>query len=196
MSSVEIEFDFVDGFSQKGTPMKFIDFKDKEFRLSDKQKEILKAICNGYFKWYPTKMKWGFTVRNDNHLKIYNYLKTGESPININTSSKIGDSFFVDEEKIPFDIKEYSIKFIELKGRPFFYYEIVDGFVEIKINLAHWFFIEKNNSEKEIAKKIVISLIGTGLEYTSSIVDSYFVKLLTIQESMKYTYDQLKSTDI
>lgn len=193
----EIDLVFIDDVSKRGTAIKYIEFKDSKFRLSETQKEVIKEICQGYFFYSKTKKMWGFTTRNDNHLKIYDYIKTGKSPIETKSpKQKVGPSFFVNEEPIPLNLKEYDVKFVNLKGRPFFYYDIVDGIVEVKINLAHWFFSEKNNSEKEIAKKIVTSLIGAGLEYTSSVIDSYFVKLLTIQENMKYTYDQLKSTDI
>ena len=64
-----------------------------------------------------------------------------------------------------------------MKGRPLFYTEIIGESIIININLQHWFFVEKNENEKEFAKKMILSLVGAKLEFTSITIESFFTKL-------------------
>ena len=183
----EIEFELLDDVSKKGTALKYIQFADTTLRLTDAQKETLKAICHGYFFYSKSKRMWGFTHRGNNEVYVYNFLKDGLIPDDLN-KQEISRNVEVRKDPIPFNVKDFEMKFIELKGRPLFYYENKDGIIEININLAHWFFEKKDSSEKEIAKKMVLSLVGTELEFTSQLIESYFIKLNSIQENLKYNY--------
>ena len=187
----EIEFKLIDDFSKKGTPIKYINFADSTFRLSDEQKDILKSICQGYFFYSKSKKMWGFTHRENNEINTCNYLKEGIIPDNI-VKQKVSRIIGTRKELIPFNIADFEIKFIELKGRPLYYYENIEGIIEIYINLTHWFFEKHDASEKELAKKMVLSLIVTKLEFTSQLIENYFVKLNSIQENMKYNYGKRK----
>ena len=184
-----IEFELLNDVSKKGTPLKYIQFTDDTLRLSENQKETLEAICQGYFFYSKSKKMWGFTQRGNNEVHVYNFLKSGIIPDDFK-KNEITRNVDTRKEAIPFNVKDFDLTFIELKGRPLFYYENKDGTIEININLAHWFFENKDSSEKEIAKKIILSLVGTELEFTSQLIDSYFIKLNSIQENLKYTYDR------
>ena len=41
----EIDLVFIDDVSKRGTAIKYIEFKDSKFRLSETQKEVIKEIC-------------------------------------------------------------------------------------------------------------------------------------------------------
>lgn len=187
----EIEFELLNDVSKKGTALKYIQFADTTLRLTDKQKETLKAICHGYFFYSKSKRMWGFTHRGNNEVYVCNFLKDGSIPDEIN-KQEISRNVEIRKEPIPFNAEEFEIKFIELKGRPLFYYENREGIIEININLAHWFFVKRDSSEKEIVKKMVLSLVGTELEFTSQLIESYFIKLNSIQENLKYNYGKHK----
>jgi hypothetical protein len=134
---------------------------------------------------------WGFTHRGNNEINTFNYLKEGIIPDNI-VKQEVSRIIGTRKELIPFNIADFEIKFIELKGRPLYYYENIEGIIEIYINLKHWFFEKHDASEKELAKKMVLSLIVTKLEFTSQLIENYFVKLNSIQENMKYNYGKRK----
>lgn len=182
-----IKFELLDDVSKKGTPLKYIQFTDNTLRLTDEQKETLEAICQKYFFYSKSKKMWGFTQRGNNEVHVYNFLKSGLIPDNLN-KQEITRNVDIRKEAIPFNVKDFEMAFVELKGRPLFYYENKDGIIEININIAHWFFEKKDSSEIEIAKKIILSLVGTELEFTSQLIDSYFIKLNSIQENLKYNY--------
>jgi hypothetical protein len=187
-----IEFELRDDVSKNGTALKYIYFDDKEFRLTEDQKTTLKEICKGYFFYSKSKQMWGFTQRGNNEIDVYNYLKNNYIPPEIANRTKSRYDL-VRKEPIPFKVEDFEIQFIKLKGRPLFYYENKDGVVEIKINLTHWFFEKCDESEREFAKKIVLSLVGTELEFTSQLIESFFNKLNCIQENLKYSYGKHKS---
>ena len=79
-----------------------------------------------------------------------------------------------------------------MHGRPLFYFENNEDAISIYINLSHWFFVEKNEIEKEFAKKIILSLVGAKHEFTSKTIDSFFTKLNSIQSNLKYNYGSNK----
>lgn len=185
------DFEFINDVSPKGTLLKYIHFSDNNFRFSDEQKKILKEICNNYFFYSKTKKMWGFTHRGNNEINVYNFLKDGTIPDEI-INREAARNVQIRNEPIPFNVEDFEIKFIELKGRPLFYYENKDGIIEISINLKHWFFEKGDEAEKEFAKKMILSLVGTELEFTSQLIESYFVKLNSIQENLKYIYDNCK----
>ena len=187
-SKVFSDFEFVSDVSQKGTPIKYIQFLDKKFRLSNEQKSTLKLICHGYFFYSRLKKMWGFTDRGNNEVYVYNFFYDGSIPdyvVNIQNQDE-GD---IRSEQFSFSIKDFEISYVEARGRPLFFYESVEGILKIKINLAHWTFVDKSDSEKEIAKKIILSLVGAELEFTSQIIDSFFTKFHSIQEKLKYQYN-------
>lgn len=185
------EFEFIDEKSAKGTALKYIKFNDNNFRLSTTQKETLKEICKGYFFYSKSKKMWGFTNREYNELNVYNFIAEGSVPEDI-TEKVAARNIEIKKEPIPFKIEDFEIKFIELSGRPLFYHENNNGVIEININLKHWFFEKKDEAEKEFAKKIILSLVGTEMEYTSQLLENYFIKLNSIQENLKYTYGRCK----
>jgi hypothetical protein len=189
MTTVKVytEFTFVSDVSQKGTPIKYIQFLDNNFRLSNEQKSTLKLICHGYFFYSKLKKMWGFTDRGNNELNVYNFINEGCIPDDI-VKNKIQDKVDLRSEPIPFSLADFEIFYVEERGRPLFFYQSVEGIFQIKINLAHWFFVHKSDAEKEFAKKIVLSLVGTELEFTSPIIDSFFIKFHSIQEILKYQY--------
>jgi hypothetical protein len=79
-----------------------------------------------------------------------------------------------------------------MDGRPLFYTENLEESILININLKHWFFVEKSGIEKEFAKKMVLSLVGAKLEFTSITIESFFTKLNSIQSNLKYEYAVIK----
>jgi hypothetical protein len=187
----DIEFELLDDVSKKGTPIKYIQFTDRNFRLSEEQKATMKAICQGYLFFSRTKSMWGFTDKRQRTLNICNYLKKGIIPKEIKNKEEAKNEYII-KEAIPFKIEDFEIQFVELQGRPFFYHENKNGVIEININLKHWFFEKRDDTEKNLAKKIVLSIVGTELEFTSPLIESYFNKLNSVQENLKYTYGKSK----
>jgi hypothetical protein len=192
----KIEFEFITAESKRGTPLRFIKFSDPNFRLTDSQKETLKAICKGYFFYSTSRRMWGLTKKGNNEVDVYNYLHDGTLPNDIYVLStdllSIQHDSNAIEKSIPFKLEDFDVKFIELRGRPLFYHEIKDGIIEIYINLNHWFFVNRDSSEKEFARKLILSLVGTELEFTSQLIENYFIKLNCIQDNLKYSYDKSK----
>ena len=183
----DITFEFLDDISSRGTPIKLIQFSTDDFRFNKAQKETLKTICQGYFFYIKIKQKWGFTHLGNNELYVYDYLKFGTVPEHVLIKENIRN-YEIKKDDIPFNLNDFEITFFELTGRPLFYYENNKGKIKININLAHWFFEKKDPSEKEIVKKIILSIVGTELEYSSQVIDSFFIKLNSVQENLKYTY--------
>jgi hypothetical protein len=188
-SQNEIKFEFLNDVSKMGTPLKYIKFADSTLRLTEEQKETLKRICQGYFFYSKAKRMWGFTHKGDNEVNVSAFLKFSTIPVEIN-SHQNSSEIEIRKDQIPFSLNDFEIKYVELKGRPLFYHENTEGIIEIHINLAHWFFEKRDSAEKEIVRKIVLSLVGTELEFTSQLIDSFFIKLNSIQENMKYNYEK------
>ena len=188
---MDIKLKFDNDISKKGTTIKYIHFEDEEYRLSDSQKEVLKEICSGYFFFSKAKRMWGFTDRGNNELNVFNFLINGKIPEYVNNQIKTRN-LEIKKAQIPFVIEDFEIKFIEISGRPLFYHENINGKIEININLKHWFFEKKDETEKEIVKKMVLCLVATELEFTSQLIESFFTKLNSFQESLKYEYGKCK----
>ena len=134
---------------------------------------------------------WGFTCRGNNELNVSNYIGEGTIP-QLNINQEVLQNVARRSEQIPFNLEDFEINFIELPGRPLFYHENKNGIIDIVINLSHWFFEKKDETEKELARKIILSLVGTELEFTSPLIESYFVKLNSIQQNLKYSYGNNK----
>jgi hypothetical protein len=186
-SNKTLSFVFIDEISLKGSAIKYINFFDDEFRLSSQQKEVLKRICNGYFFYSKSKKMWGFTKKGQNEFNVTNFLNTGEIPDSIENVNS-SDIKEIATEHLPFNVDDFKFNFYEMKGRPLFYTEIIGESIIININLQHWFFVEKNENEKEFAKKMILSLVGAKLEFTSITIESFFTKLNSIQSNLKYEY--------
>jgi hypothetical protein len=183
------DFAFEDDVSSKGKPVKYIVFDDPNYRLPEENVAILKQICGGYFFYSPNRKRWGFSCKNKSYeLHVDNFLRLGLVPEGFNTTEH-SRNFFIPREPIPFNIDDFLITFVELQGRPLFYYEHSAGKVEITINLRHWFFRTGDEIEKELAKKFVLSLVGTELQFTSNVLESFFTKLAYVQENLRYSYD-------
>lgn len=183
-------FKFEDDVSKKGTSVKYINFFDSTFRFSEEQKKTLKAICKGFFFYSKTKRMWGFTNRGNNEINVYNYILLGTIPNEL-LQEQINLVSQIRPEPLPFKVEDFTITFVDLKGRPLFYHIINNGIIEISINLDHWFFQYKNDSEKEFAKKIILSLVGTEYEFTSKVIESYFTKLHIIQTNLQGDYEKI-----
>ena len=171
-SIMKISHVFIDELSKKGTSIKYINFSDDQFRLTSEQKDILKKICNGYFFYSKTKKMWGFTHKGQNELNVTNYLNTGVIPDHINKLDQSLNKEIL-KEQLPFKLENFKFNFYEMDGRPLFYTENNEDSILININLKHWFFVEKNEIEKQFAKKMILSLVGAKLEYTSITIESF-----------------------
>jgi hypothetical protein len=188
-----IDFEFLSVLYSQGTRIKYIKFSDSEFRLSNEQKCFLQNICIGFFFYSKTKKMWGFTDRDDNHSVIYNYLKNELASINKSVNQSIAAKSLDDEVKNNknnsqnFEYLEF--KFVKLKGRPLYFTEKVNEKIQVNINLEHSFFVKKDKTEMDFAKKIISTLVLAEQEYTSSIIDSFLSKIITIQEQAKHYFD-------
>ena len=191
-SLATIDFQFEDDVSSRGKPVKYVVFADGYRNFTQEEKAILKQICDGYFFYSPTRKKWGFPAKNKNHeVYVYNYLKYGILPDGFSLPNQDRD-FTIPRQAIPFNVEDFVFTYVELKGRPLFYFEHVRGKIEISINLKHWFFTTGDEIEKEIVRKFALTLVGTAHQFTSTMIESFFVKLACIQENLKYSYDRDK----
>jgi|688.fasta_scaffold14842_9 hypothetical protein len=190
-SNMKISYVFIDELSIKGTSVKYINFLDDQFRLTSEQKDVLKKICNGYFFYSKTKKMWGFTNKGENEFNVSNFLNTGIIPDLIEIDVPIRNKEILIEQ-LPFNVDNFKFNFYEMDGRPLFYTENLEESILININLKHWFFVEKSGIEKEFAKKMVLSLVGAKLEFTSITIESFFTKLNSIQSNLKYEYAVIK----
>lgn len=186
-SNMKISHVFIDELSIKGTSIKYINFSDDQFRLTSEQKDILKKVCNGYFFYSKTKKMWGFTDKGENEFNVSNFLNTGVIPDFIEKDVPVRSKEILIEQ-LPFNVDNFKFNFYEMDGRPLFYTENIEESILININMKHWFFVEKNGIEKEFAKKMVLSLVGAKLEFTSITIESFFTKLNSIQSNLKYEY--------
>jgi len=185
--NINLSHVFIDEISVKGNSIKYIKFFDDQFRLSEEQKNSLKKICNGYFFYSKVKKMWGFTDKGANEKNVANFLNEGVIPDFID-DKEVSRNKVIAKEQLPFSIENFKFNFFKMDGRPLFYAENVENSILININLNHWFFVEKNEIEKEFSKKIILSLIGTKLEFTSLTIESFFTKLNSIQSNLKYEY--------
>ena len=190
-SNMKISYVFIDELSIKGTSVKYINFLDDQFRLTSEQKDVLKKICNGYFFYSKTKKMWGFTNKGENEFNVSNFLNTGIIPDLIEIDVPVRNKEILIEQ-LPFNVDNFKFNFYEMDGRPLFYTENLEESILININLKHWFFVEKSGIEKEFAKKMVLSLVGAKLEFTSITIESFFTKLNSIQSNLKYEYAVIK----
>jgi hypothetical protein len=188
---MKISYVFIDELSIKGTSVKYINFLDDQFRLTSEQKDVLKKICNGYFFYSKTKKMWGFTNKGENEFNVSNFLNTGIIPDLIEIDVPVRNKEILIEQ-LPFNVDNFKFNFYEMDGRPLFYTENLEESILININLKHWFFVEKSGIEKEFAKKMVLSLVGAKLEFTSITIESFFTKLNSIQSNLKYEYAVIK----
>lgn len=179
----QTKFSFEPHHSSKGTPLLYIQFKDTSFKLNEEQKRTLKFLLNNYFFYSNEKKKWGFIDKGDNKKEVSDYLKEGVIPDRLNFLFPKSEEI-VQYEKITIDLKDYELRFIEVKGRPLFTFGLNNGVVEITINVKHWFFKTQDNSEKEIVKKMVLSHVIACNEFTSPVIDSFNNKLNLIQDSL------------
>lgn len=189
--NMKISHVFIDELSIKGTSIKYINFSDDQFRLTSEQKDILKKICNGYFFYSKTKKMWGFTDKGENEFNVSNFLNTGVIPDFIEKDVPVRNKEILIGQ-LPFNVDNFKFNFYEMDGRPLFYIENIEESILININMKHWFFVEKNEIEKEFAKKMVLSLVGAKLEFTSITIESFFTKLNSIQSNLKYEYANTK----
>jgi hypothetical protein len=185
MSSVKIlpAFSLEKHTSSKGTALLYINFFSTSFKFNKEQKRILKLMLNNYFFFSKEKNMWGFIDKKDNKSDVVNYLVHGLIPerLNINTNE---EAVVVQQEKISINLSDYEVKFIENKGWPLYTFALINGVTDITINLKHWFFKNKDNSEKEIVKKMVLSHVIACNEFTSPVIDSFNNKLQVIHNSL------------
>lgn len=190
-----IDFEFLTDKSSKGTRIKYIKFHDNKFRLSEEQKSFLKDMCIGYFFYSKTRKMWGFTDKDNNQSLVNAYLKNELTLIRKKINQPIiSDSRLAEIEKIDKNIYQdfgnLEFVYIRLKGRPLYFTEKVNEKTQININLEHSFFVKKDETEMNFAKKIVSTLVLAKQEYTSSIIDSYLLKVISIQEQIKNYFDR------
>lgn len=98
--------------------------------------------------------------------------------VEINQSNQ---NFIIDDEI-------YRIKCIEVNGKPLFSIDYINSENLITINLAHWIFLQKNDAEITVLKKIILSLVATKGDFTNSIIDSFFMKLNGKLDLLKYDF--------
>lgn len=178
-----IKFSFEKHQSSKGTPLLYIKLDPFSPKISEEQKKLLKIILNNYFFFSKEKRMWGFIDKGENAEEVSNYLTFGALPERLDFIIT-NHVEILKKEYISIDLKDFEIRFISLKGRPLFTFSQANGMVEVTINLRHWFFTDRNNSEIEIVKKMVLSHVIACYEFTSPVIDSFNNKLLVTYENL------------
>lgn len=188
-------FDFEYFLSKNNKKFVCLNFHTNEkIKFSDEQKAILKSI-NKTWKFDMSKKCYTFFVYGNSEFEIKDYLKNGTIPSRI--LPNIQSFKLINREQIPFDISRYRIELIEKKGLPLFFIQMDnEDKITININLEHWFFKDKNESEIEIVKKIALSLVGAQLSFPSKNIDRFIEKIDSIQYNLKFEYDKIVSEAI
>lgn len=182
------DFTFENALSKKGKPVIYIRSNTKK-KFTEKEKRILKKICGGYFFYSPTKRMYGFSDRGNQYESVKNFLFKDIIPEEIRY--EIYDEFkdaAINTEHTDLET-EISVSYVNVKGRPLFYTDPYNGGIKVTINTKHWFFKNQSKEEKEIAAKIIVSLIKSKLMFTSELVDGFFMKLHAIQQ-IEFEYEQ------
>lgn len=172
-----------------GKPWIYIKFQSDSFRFDENQKKILKILCNNYFRWDRGAKKWTFPDIGMNEFNVHEYLKKGSIPVE--KINEVSGSQMVARKSICFDSNSYKIEFIDLQGRPLYFIDLLQhDKILVKINLAHWFFKKGDSTEKDFAKKLIISLVGAQLSMTSKNIDYFLKELHSIMFNLKYEYNE------
>lgn len=172
-----------------GKPWIYIEFESDDFRFEEEQKKVLKIICNNYFRWDRGAIKWTFPDRGMNEFNVHEYLTNGIIPVE--KINEVSGSQMMVRKGVEFDLSSYNVEYVDLQGRPLYFIELLQhGKILIKINLAHWFFEKGGCVEKEFAKKIIISLVGSQLSMTSKQIDFFLKELHSIMFNLKFSYDE------
>jgi hypothetical protein len=181
MEIENIEIEFIDEKSPKGTSLKYIKFNDTTFRLSKEQKETLKIICNGYFFYSKAKQMWGFTDKTDNQQNVLNYIIKGIVPPEIPKLDKINQRNIPNKGSKEFVIEEFLLSDINIKGLDSCPRSIDCEFKGSSINV----FYDKTISIEIFLK--AISILNLKLATTKK-SESVMVQLNRIIEQIKH-YD-------
>ena len=188
MINEEFEFEKYSNLNT-GKPWIYIKFKSDDFRFEEHQKKVLKIICSNYFRWDRKGLKWTFPDRGMNEFNVYEYLVNGTIPLE--KISEVSGEQILQRKGVRFDLRNFKTEFVNLEGRPLYFIELLEhGKILVNINLKHWFFVKTDKTEKDMAKKIVISLVGAQLSMTSKQIDFFLNELHTIMFSLKFDYDE------